>query len=628
MSDLQKHIFRHDPEKEARLAALRQENGWVDTGGQVPGISGPPVRADRPISQRQVLADKARIPPSYRTSRSTSPAHPAASRRWQGQDASMPPPLRPAGGLQSQARFTPDQDTFDDPFGTDIENADATTTMSDIVIDDTSPSWSHHRQSRAKEPSLYSQDGSEYEGSLPPGPDDGHYSESRPVGAFDTNDQVTEEDYSDEESLGHVSNEDQSHYGLGNEPDALHEIMSEERSKAAFTHIRETPDSRQKTIQSLMESPSTKKSMVVRPKGRKVLRSKQPLSAEPRHLVEERSVAHGDSQNAQPVYSEYPPKTNQKEISRGFPQDIVMPRSQQPQVEKMDERPVEQLRQSEQHIAQQGIVVKQPPPVQITENERLPVVNKQLQLHGMKFDAEQSRSFGENDSHRSPQAGTTPQEDPAKPEKYVTDADHVYTGQPATRSKDVRAQITEKPPTLENHALPEAASHETSQQMAETSATSQAKKPEPRKRALELDYTPKELSGMSYKLLNSESFDHNPKLSPGAIPSDITKASLPEKLKYTYNLKDREDSEVHRSVVFASLTIEQYEETGDLIIEQFSSILGRYKDARREKRKTARELEKEIARREEQVRNKTTAVEQDLVRLKRGAEDVVRGRGR
>jgi len=195
----------------------------------------------------------------------------------------------------------------------------------------------------------------------------------------------------------------------------------------------------------------------------------------------------------------------------------------------------------------------------------------------------------------------------------------------ATSTRDQRVNGNAKRPATEDQGQDEVSGPETGQEMEDNPAKPQAKKPESRKRALGLDYTPEELSGMPYKLLHSESFDHIPKHGTGIIPNDIAKASLPEKLKYAQELKGREDSEAQRKAVFASLTIEQYEETGDLIIEQFSNILGRYKDARRAKREAAWEFEKEIGQREERVRGKFTAVNQDLDRLRRGAEDVVRG---
>ena len=83
---------------------------------------------------------------------------------------------------------------------------------------------------------------------------------------------------------------------------------------------------------------------------------------------------------------------------------------------------------------------------------------------------------------------------------------------------------------------------------------------------------------------------------------------------------------MQRQGIFSSLTIEQYEEAGDLLLEKFANVIGRYKEARKSKRMVAKEFEKEVAQREELVRTKTTAVERDLTGLKHAGRKVVQGK--
>lgn len=147
-----------------------------------------------------------------------------------------------------------------------------------------------------------------------------------------------------------------------------------------------------------------------------------------------------------------------------------------------------------------------------------------------------------------------------------------------------------------------------------------------RKRAPDLDYTPSQLSSMPYDQLSSESFDNDPRPPNKHFPEGLTIASQSQKLQYVYDLKHDGKQHLQRRAIFSSMTINQYEECGDLLIERFGGIMTRYSQARQQKREMAKEFEDEVARREEHVRGKREAVDVDLRRLKRAGEDVVRGK--
>lgn len=151
--------------------------------------------------------------------------------------------------------------------------------------------------------------------------------------------------------------------------------------------------------------------------------------------------------------------------------------------------------------------------------------------------------------------------------------------------------------------------------------------PKSLKRSRDIDYSPDELSSMTFSQLQDEPFHHDPKATEPPLPSEIVDAPLPQKLDYIFSLKDDPNNKEHqRALFFASLPIEQYEDCGDLIIQKFADIVSKFKDARQQRRKVAREFEAEVAKREERVRGKMGAVEKDLGRLKRGGEEVVRGK--
>lgn len=139
-----------------------------------------------------------------------------------------------------------------------------------------------------------------------------------------------------------------------------------------------------------------------------------------------------------------------------------------------------------------------------------------------------------------------------------------------------------------------------------------------RKRARDLDYSLDQLSRMTFEQLRSEPFDHDPGAKEPVLPQEVANGTLAEKLDHMLSLKGNDTKAIRQWTVFASLPIEQYEDCGDLIIEKFTGIIAKFKDARQQRRKVVREFEEEVAKREEQVRGKTSAVEKDLGRLKRG----------
>ena len=147
------------------------------------------------------------------------------------------------------------------------------------------------------------------------------------------------------------------------------------------------------------------------------------------------------------------------------------------------------------------------------------------------------------------------------------------------------------------------------------------------KRSRDTDYSLDELSAMAFSQLQDEPFHHDPKAPEPPLPPELADAPLPQKLDYILALKDDNSNKEHsRAAFFSSLPIEQYEDCGDHIVQKFADVVSKFKYARRQRRKVAKEFEDEVAKREERVRGKMDAVEKDLGRLRRGGEEVVRGK--
>ena len=145
------------------------------------------------------------------------------------------------------------------------------------------------------------------------------------------------------------------------------------------------------------------------------------------------------------------------------------------------------------------------------------------------------------------------------------------------------------------------------------------------KRALDLDYTEEQLKSMPFSKLATESFDFDPARSKPNLSKDLASKPLPDQLRHLTTLQGAEDDIFQRQVsFFNSLPLDKYEESGDIIVDQFAEILGKFKDLRKKKREAARRFEEEVAEREEGVKERMDALGADLKRLKRSGEEVVR----
>ena len=147
-----------------------------------------------------------------------------------------------------------------------------------------------------------------------------------------------------------------------------------------------------------------------------------------------------------------------------------------------------------------------------------------------------------------------------------------------------------------------------------------------RKRSRDLDYSIHQLSDMDYQKLKEESFDYIPNASNTISQRDLPDPNLPlsDRLHKVFNDKSQKDKVVRARGFFTSLSIEQYEECGDLLLESFQNVMGKLKEARQQKRKAAQAMEEQIAKREEWVRKKRGVCELELVRLKSAGAAVVK----
>ena len=144
----------------------------------------------------------------------------------------------------------------------------------------------------------------------------------------------------------------------------------------------------------------------------------------------------------------------------------------------------------------------------------------------------------------------------------------------------------------------------------------------------ELDYTPEQLKKMNYQDLKVESFDYDPRKGTSSnSPQPLSESELSKKLDDFSQSKPSTDLSAQRSAFFSSLTMEQHEQCGTLIVDHLHALMTRYVQARRQRRTAALEFEAAVAEREQLVHARKEALGQDLARLRRAGEEVVGGKG-
>jgi len=147
-----------------------------------------------------------------------------------------------------------------------------------------------------------------------------------------------------------------------------------------------------------------------------------------------------------------------------------------------------------------------------------------------------------------------------------------------------------------------------------------------RKRSRDLDYSIQQLADMDYQRLKDESYDYIPMASSNISHHDLPNPNLTlqDRLHAVFSDRNAKDKAFRARGFFASLTIDQYEECGDLLLDSFQNVMSKLKQARRQKRQAAQAMEMQIAKREEWVRKKRGICEVELGRLRSAGVAVVK----
>ena len=139
-----------------------------------------------------------------------------------------------------------------------------------------------------------------------------------------------------------------------------------------------------------------------------------------------------------------------------------------------------------------------------------------------------------------------------------------------------------------------------------------------------LDYNDVQLAQMTYQQLRNESFDYDPTaMDQKEVPTSVGSSSLQNKLHHIFSRHHDESQAKNQEIFFTSLPIDQHELCGDIIIDEFRTVMSKFKLLRQQKRMAAYSFELEIERRQTLVGNNEKMVEEDLKYMQQKGNDIV-----
>jgi hypothetical protein len=150
-----------------------------------------------------------------------------------------------------------------------------------------------------------------------------------------------------------------------------------------------------------------------------------------------------------------------------------------------------------------------------------------------------------------------------------------------------------------------------------------------KKRPLEADYPPEVLYQKSFSELQAEPFDKSP-----TPPPPVKSPSLPPTTSFVPDTQEPKNAVSHllalteqeRQTYLSHMTMDEWEDCGDQMIDRFTHLLSEMKNLRRARRQTAAVFEGEVKRRHDQVETQNSELSSKLTEMRSGGAEVLRGR--
>ncbi|RKK17584.1 hypothetical protein BFJ66_g7302 [Fusarium oxysporum f. sp. cepae] len=131
------------------------------------------------------------------------------------------------------------------------------------------------------------------------------------------------------------------------------------------------------------------------------------------------------------------------------------------------------------------------------------------------------------------------------------------------------------------------------------------------------EYDDVALDSMTFASLRQQPFDFDPS-KDGQKGTGVNADNLEDKLEHFRHLGEKEQHDL-----FSNMSMENWETSGEWFVHEFSALMQKLLDSRRQKRKIIQEFEQEAANREEAVRLKTQAIDRKLSKMKQDGQRVV-----
>ncbi|KAJ5882095.1 uncharacterized protein N7529_000767 [Penicillium soppii] len=150
-----------------------------------------------------------------------------------------------------------------------------------------------------------------------------------------------------------------------------------------------------------------------------------------------------------------------------------------------------------------------------------------------------------------------------------------------------------------------------------------------KKRPLEADYPPEVLYQKSFSELQAEPFDKSP--TPPPVKSPSLPPNPPHFVPDTHEPKNAVShllalTEQERQIYLSHMSMDEWEECGDQMIDRFTHLLSEMKNLRRARRHTAAVFEGEVKRRHDQIETQSSELTNKLTEMRSGGAEVLRGR--
>lgn len=138
------------------------------------------------------------------------------------------------------------------------------------------------------------------------------------------------------------------------------------------------------------------------------------------------------------------------------------------------------------------------------------------------------------------------------------------------------------------------------------------------------DYDDQQLVTLNYQDLKGQTWENDPHAKSAALSrrEGDPALSLEDRLK---TCVDKMEPEA-QFAFFQHLSMAEWEETGEILIERFGDIMKNMRLARQKRRAMVSDFEKKIEQREFLVRGKSAILDKKFKDMKKGGEGVLRGK--